>query len=119
MTDSEPDRHEADRRARAERRSGMERRRTKGRRSFLLRLLRGERRQLEERRRGSDRRTGLERRSSRQTATDLVRSAFDLLAEVFDVADLNLDEEARQQLHSAMIRLKFALERLEKQGPSA
>ncbi len=116
MTDSEADRRrEADRRVSGERRTGANRRRTKGRRGFLLRLLRDERRQLEERRRGWDRRTGVERRSSRQTATDLVRSAFDLLVEVFDTDDLDLDDEARHQLDAAMIRLKFALERLAKE----
>jgi len=57
-----------DRRTEKERRDGTERRRGSGARGFLLRLLKGERRQLEDRRR----------------------------------------------LDSALVRLKFAIERLEK-----
>jgi hypothetical protein len=92
-----------------ERRSGTERRRGRTPRGFLLRLIHGERRKNGQKRRESD------RRSARQTATDLVRSAFEFIASVCQ-SDAVTDEEARHQLDSALIRLKFALERLEGGG---
>jgi len=104
-----------DRRTEKERRDGTERRRGSGARGFLLRLLKGERRQLEDRRRG---RGGegqpVDRRSQQQTATDLVRSAFEMIAVVLGATDATLDDETRQRLDSALVRLKFAIERLEK-----
>ena len=104
-----------DRRAQGERRNGADRRRVPVARGFLLRLLKGERRQLEDRRRGLDGKAGADRRSPRQTATDLVRGAFDLLASARSVNDANFDDDTRQRLDSALIRLKFALERLAKE----
>lgn len=106
MTDSEADRRALED---GDRRSGADRRLGKGRRGFFLRLLRGERRQRDDRRHTTD------RRSPRQTATDLVRSAFELVTAVCGSPDAGLDDAARQQLDSAMLRLKFALERLASQ----
>jgi hypothetical protein len=100
-----------------DRRGGTDRRRSTGGRGFLLRLLKGERRQLDDRRRGGDGRAGTDRRTAGQTATDLVRGAFDLVATVCASPDSHLDDEARQRLDSALVRLKFALERLTS-GPS-
>jgi len=104
-----------DRRAEGERRNGTNRRRSSGPRGFLLRLLKGERRQLDDRRRGWDDKGEQDRRSPQQTATDLVRSAFDLLATALSATDANFDDDTRQRLDSALIRLKFALERLAKE----
>ena len=104
-----------DRRAEKERRAGNERRRGSGARGFLLRLLKGERRQLEDRRRGREGQP-VDRRSQQQTATDLVRSAFEMVAVVLSATDASLDDETRQRLDSALVRLKFAIERLEKGG---
>jgi hypothetical protein len=92
-----------------ERRGGTERRRGRSPRAFLLRLIHGERRKSGQRRSESDRRT------ARQTATDLVRGAFEFIASVCQ-SDAVTDEEARHQLDSALVRLKFALERLESGG---
>src|SRR5438309_10535006 len=82
-----------DRRTEKERRDGTERRRGSGARGFLLRLLKGERRQLEDRRRG---RGGegqpMDRRSQQQTATDLVRSAFEMIAVVLSTTEATLDD---------------------------
>lgn len=118
MSESKPDRRALEG---GDRRSGSDRRRAKGRRGFVLRLLVGERRQRDERRRGWDGsaagRNGSDRRSQHQTATDLVRSAFELVAAVRGSPDAVLDDTARQQLDSAMIRLKFALERLPADPP--
>ncbi len=108
MTDDE-------RRGHAERRNGTERRRGTGRRNLLLRLLKGERRQVEDRRRGWDGQAGVDRRTQRQTATDLVRGAFDLMVAARGATDATLDDDTRQRLDSALIRLKFALERLTKE----
>ncbi len=99
MADSPPDR-----RTEPERRGSTDRRRGRGPRGFLLRLLHGERRRKE-------RRLG-DRRSPQQTAIDLVRSAFDQIAALRQ-GDSHLDDDARQRLDAALIRLKFALERLE------
>jgi hypothetical protein len=74
----------------------------------LLRLLHGERRKQQERR-------GRERRTPQQTAIDLVRSAFDQIAALRQ-GDPQLDDASRQRLDSALIRLRFAVERLES-GP--
>ncbi|PYO41559.1 MAG: hypothetical protein DMD29_04870 [Gemmatimonadetes bacterium] len=104
-----------DRREEADRRNGTERRRGAGRRGLLLRLLKGERRQVEDRRRGWDGQAGVERRSKNQTATDLVRGAFDLMVAARGATDATLDDDTRQRLDSALIRLKFALERLTKE----
>ena len=103
-----------DRRTEKERRAGTERRRGSGARGFLLRLLKGERRQLEDRRRGREGQP-VDRRSQQQTATDLVRSAFEMVAMVLSASDATLDDDTRQRLDSALVRLKFAIERLEKQ----
>jgi len=104
-----------DRRAQGERRNHADRRRGTGPRGYLLRLLKGERRQREDRRSGLDGKAGADRRSPRQTATDLVRGAFDLLASARGATDANFDDDTRQRLDSALIRLKFALERLAKE----
>src|SRR5207247_10111628 len=96
-----------DRRAQGERRNHADRRRGTGPRGYLLRLLKGERRQLEDRRRGLDGKAGADRRSPRQTATDLVRGAFDLLASARGATDATCDDHTRQRLDPAPTRLKF------------
>jgi hypothetical protein len=96
----------SDRRAEPERRGTSDRRRGRGGgRAILLRLLHGERRKREERR-------GADRRTPQQTAIDLVRGAFDQIAALRQ-GDPHLGDDARQRLDSALVRLRFAVERLE------
>src|SRR2546427_10807308 len=105
-----------DRRAQGERRNHADRRRGTGPRGYLLRLLKGERRQLEDRRRGLDGKAGADRRSPRQTATDLVRGAFDLLPPARSATGAKFDHDTRQRVDSAPVRLKVAPGALAKAG---
>ena len=80
--------------------------------------IRGERASSEraaggERRINGDRRTGLERRLAILSAEGQIREALRLLTEVIDRGEA-LDEEQRS-LESAMVRLRYALDRLEEE----
>jgi hypothetical protein len=66
-----------------------------------------------ERRRNSDRRTGLERRLAILSAEGQIREALRLLTEVID-RGAGPDDEQRS-LESAMVRLRYALDRLEEE----
>lgn len=66
-----------------------------------------------ERRTNGDRRTGLERRLAILSAEGQIREALRLLTEVID-RGLVQDEEQRS-LESAMVRLRYALDRLEEE----
>lgn len=105
-----------DRRRRADRRTGHDRRSGAERRSpesqpedspFLY--VHGERRSGHDRREGGDRRSGLDRRGP-ETPQDQIRRALDLVAFVAESTDLPDDE--RRALDSAIMRLRFALDRL-------
>ena len=48
-----------------------------------------------------------------------LRSAFEMIAVVLSATDATLDDDTRQRLDSALVRLKFAIERLEKGQPTS
>lgn len=100
-----------ERRASSERRLSLERR-LLDRRSGDVSLppATGERR-VNERRAGGDRRATIERRLSLQSADDQIRGALKLLTVVADGPALG--EQQRRSLEAAMLRLRFALERIE------
>lgn len=62
-------------------------------------------------RRKSQRRTGVERRLAMQSAAFQLRAALDLLARVAESGTLSDDD--RRALDTAMLRLRFAVERME------
>lgn len=64
-----------------------------------------------ERRRVVDRRSGVERRLSIESAGDQIRGALRLMTRV--VEDGVVSEQEQRSLEAAMLRLRFALERLE------
>ena len=72
---------------------------------------RAERVAVEVERRKSDRRLGVERRLALQSAAGQVQIAMGLLLQVADAAVLN--DDLRRALDTAMLRLRFALERME------
>ena len=61
-------------------------------------------------RRKSDRRQGIERRLALQSAAGQLQTAMGLLLQVRDSASLN--DEERRLLDTAMLRLRFAVERM-------
>jgi len=61
-------------------------------------------------RRKSDRRAAIERRLALQSAAGQLQTAMTLLLQVADSATLNDDE--RRMLDTAMLRLRFAVERM-------
>jgi len=61
-------------------------------------------------RRKSDRRQGIERRLALQSAAGQLQTAMGLLLQLADSASLNDDE--RRLLDTAMLRLRFAVERM-------
>lgn len=62
-------------------------------------------------RRKSERRTGVERRLAMQSAAFQLRTALDLLERVAESGSLRDDD--RRMLDTAMLRLRFAVERME------
>jgi len=62
-------------------------------------------------RRKSERRTGAERRIALQSAAVQLRTALDLLERVAESGTLSDDD--RRALDTAMLRLRFAVERME------
>jgi hypothetical protein len=62
-------------------------------------------------RRKSERRTGVERRLAMQSAAFQLRTALDLLERVAQSGALSDDD--RRVLDTAMLRLRFAVERME------
>jgi len=103
VPDSEP-RGPADRRLLIDRRAGVDRRDGVPPAQVVERRLSGERRVL------GDRRTGVERRLSIQSAEDQIRGALKLLTQVAESG--TLAEVERRELDAAMLRLRFAAERL-------
>ena len=61
-------------------------------------------------RRKSDRRLGIERRLALQSAAGQLQTAMALLLQLADSASLN--DEERRLLDTAMLRLRFAVERM-------
>ena len=61
-------------------------------------------------RRKSDRRQGIERRLALQSAAGQLQTAMGLLLQLSDSAALN--DEERRMLDTAMLRLRFAVERM-------
>ena len=72
-----------------------------------------ERRSGTERRQIGERRSAIERRLSLQSAADQIHGALKLLTLVAESEAGRLNEEQRRELEGAMLRLRFALERLE------
>ena len=74
--------------------------------------IRGER-AAAERRTNGDRRTGLERRLAVLSAEGQIREALRLITELIDRG--TPPENERRSLESAMVRLRYALDRLEEE----
>lgn len=90
-----------------------ERRGSRDRRAIDRRTaVRGER-ATAERRTNGDRRTGLERRLAILSAEGQIREALRLITELIDRGAPPDDE--RRSLESAMVRLRYALDRLEEE----
>ena len=102
----EPDRREStDRRLLIDRRSGVDRRQhNAGGIPF------GERR-IDDRRAGAERRAFRERRLELQSAGDQIRGALKLMTLAIESG--TIAERDRRTLDAAMLRLRFALERIE------
>lgn len=105
----EPDRREThERRLLIDRRSGVDRRQTREADGAPA-----ERRGLADRRRGRDRRAFVERRLSLQSAEDQIRGALKLMTTAIESG--SIPDNQRRGLDAAMLRLRFALERLDKE----
>jgi hypothetical protein len=104
----EPDRREsAERRLLIDRRSGVDRRQNNAG-GFAA-----ERRNVDDRRAGAERRAFRERRLSLQSAGDQIRGALKLMTLAIESGQI--PERDRRTLDAAMLRLRFALERLEEE----
>lgn len=101
-------RQQWDRRTGADRRSGVDRR-SPDDPDAPLRYVGPERRSGTDRRRSNDRRSGQDRRAN-QTPQDQIHRALDLVAYVAESTDL--PDAERRALDSAILRLRFALDRL-------
>jgi len=88
-----------------------ERRGTNDRRALNRRAGSRSERAGADRRTNGDRRTGLERRLAILSAEGQIREALRLLTEVIDRGTAPDDEQ--RSLESAMVRLRYALDRLE------
>lgn len=91
-----------------------ERRRSSDRRALLERRLsieRAHRHPEEERRINGDRRSGIERRLAVLSAEDQIHEALRLLTRVIESGAVA--ETERRSMDAAMLRLRFALDRLE------
>lgn len=64
-------------------------------------------------RRKSDRRQGIERRLAMQSAAGQLQIAIGLLMQIAEAGALN--DDLRRSLDTAMMRLRFALERMERE----
>lgn len=101
----------SNRRAKSERRTGSDRRSGKDRRDPSVIPIDAERRKGKERRSGVDRRSGAERRGADLSPAEQVRLALSLISQAIEQG--TLDDEGLRQLDGALVRLKFALERLQ------
>jgi hypothetical protein len=68
---------------------------------------------VEVERRTSDRRRGIERRLALQSAAGQLEIAIGLLMQIADAGVL--DDDLRRSLDTAMLRVRFALERMERE----
>ena len=92
----------------------QDRRRPDDRRTLLDRRLaaeRAHRHSQDDRRMNGDRRSGQERRLAVLSAEDQIREALRLLTRVIETG--NTFENDQRSLEGAMLRLRFALDRLE------
>lgn len=102
----EPDRRDrSDRRLLIDRRSGVDRRQSQAGMPGMDRRARDDRRVV------GERRAFLERRLSLQSAGDQIRGALKLITTAIDSG--TIPEKQRRGLDAAMLRLRFALERLD------
>lgn len=102
---------EPDRRASAERRLLLDRRSGVDRRQDEAAEAAPDRRAARDRRGGGERRAFLERRLSLQSAGDQIRGALKLLTTAIESGAI--PEKQRRSLDAALLRLRFALERIE------
>lgn len=103
----EPDRRETnERRLLIDRRSGVDRRQPRASRGDQA-----ERRGGADRRGPGERRAFVERRLSLQSAEDQIRGALKLMTTAIESG--SIPEKQRRGLDAAMLRLRFALERLD------
>jgi hypothetical protein len=101
----EPDRRETnERRLLIDRRSGVDRRQTRAAKP-------APERRNEDRRAGGERRAFVERRLSLQSAEDQIRGALKLMTTAIEAGQI--PDKPRRALDAAMLRLRFALERLD------
>ena len=116
MVITPPDRRSfSERRMSLERRSGSERR--EGERRLVLEPVDRDRRVTDERRAKEERRSGHDRRSGprvvqQETAGEHLRNALQLLGHVAEVG--TLDEATQRVLDAALLRVRFALDRVER-----
>ena len=113
MDPDDPDRRRADRRAGRDRRTGQDRRAPPASEDAPLVYVGPERRSGVDRRQQRDRRGGLDRRDA-GSPQDQISRALDLVAFVAESSDL--PDEERRALDSAILRLRFALAHLGRQG---
>ena len=100
----EPDRRETnERRLLIDRRSGVDRR--------DARKEPKDERRSRDRRAGGDRRAFVERRLTLQSAEDQIRGALKLMTTAIEAGQI--PDKPRRALDAAMLRLRFALERLD------
>lgn len=111
METDDLDRRDADRRTGPDRRTGHDRRAAEPSLDDALRYVGPERRSGTDRRQKRDRRSGRDRRDDGSPREQIAR-ALDLVAYVAESSDLA--EEERRALDSAILRLRFALARLER-----
>lgn len=105
----EPDRRDSsERRLLLDRRSGVDRRQRSVPRSGAGA---GERRKSDDRRNVGERRAYLERRLSLQSAGDQIRGALKLMTTAIESGAI--PDKHRRTLDAAMLRLRFALERID------
>lgn len=103
----EPDRREkSERRLLLDRRSGVDRRQR-----GVPHAVKSERRASDDRRGRGERRAYVERRLSLQSAGDQIRGALKLMTGAIESG--HIPEKHRRALDAAMLRLRFALERID------
>lgn len=102
---------EPDRREKSERRLLLDRRSGVDRRHSDPPAVKDERRATDDRRGGGERRAYLERRLTLQSAGDQIRGALKLMTTAIESG--SIPEKQRRGLDAAMLRLRFALERID------
>jgi hypothetical protein len=107
MDTTDPDRrNDLERRTLPDRRSGVDRRAPRGAADTATPP---ERRAGDDRRKG-ERRLGVERRMALQSTSEQIHAALALLTRLVDTG--RVDDDGRRFVDAALLRLKFALDRL-------